>query len=132
MRFVVTDRPDREIDLHPLLFAADGSAEQASPDHEHPFTYPASRFVTGTILGATVPCLSPQQQVSFHQGYETRRSRPPRHDPAPADVRDHHPLLTSLPAARRSLERLHGHKPRAGSRSRPTGARPHPVTARQT
>ncbi|GGV58406.1 hypothetical protein GCM10010228_04060 [Streptomyces massasporeus] len=58
-----------EIDLHPLVFAADGSAVQASPDAEHPFAYPASCFVTGTILGATVPCLSPERQVSFHQGY---------------------------------------------------------------
>ncbi|ANS70343.1 aminoglycoside nucleotidyltransferase, putative [Streptomyces lincolnensis] len=70
VRFVVTDPHDREIDLHPLVFAADGSAVQASPDAEHPFAYPASCFVTGTILGATVPCLSPEQQVYFHQGYE--------------------------------------------------------------
>ncbi|MFJ1962788.1 nucleotidyltransferase domain-containing protein [Streptomyces massasporeus] len=70
VRFVVTGSHDREIDLHPLVFAADGSAVQASPDAEHPFAYPASCFVTGTILGATVPCLSPEQQVSFHQGYE--------------------------------------------------------------
>ncbi len=70
VRFVVTGPHDREIDLHPLVFAADGSAVQASPDAEHPFAYPASCFVTGTILGATVPCLSPEQQVYFHQGYE--------------------------------------------------------------
>ncbi|MFF5840182.1 nucleotidyltransferase domain-containing protein [Streptomyces massasporeus] len=70
VRFVVTGSHDREIDLHPLVFAADGSAVQASPDAEHPFAYPASCFVTGAILGATVPCLSPEQQVSFHQGYE--------------------------------------------------------------
>ncbi|MEU0195305.1 amino acid transporter [Streptomyces afghaniensis] len=75
VRFVVTDPHDREIDLHPLIFAADGSAVQASPDPEHPFTYPASCFVTGTILGTTVPCLSPEQQVYFHQGY-----RPAAHD----------------------------------------------------
>ncbi|MFJ4355221.1 nucleotidyltransferase domain-containing protein [Streptomyces massasporeus] len=70
VRFVVTGSHDREIDLHPLVFAADGSAVQASPDAEHPFAYPASCFVTGAILGATAPCLSPEQQVSFHQGYE--------------------------------------------------------------
>jgi lincosamide nucleotidyltransferase A/C/D/E len=70
VRFVVTDPHGREIDLHPLTFAADGSALQASPDPEHPFVYPASCFVTGTIQGTTVPCLSPEQQVYFHQGYE--------------------------------------------------------------
>ncbi|WP_201299945.1 nucleotidyltransferase domain-containing protein [Streptomyces mexicanus] len=70
VRFVLTDPCGREIDLHPLTFAADGSAVQASPDPEHPFVYPASCFVTGTILGSTVPCLSPEQQVYFHQGYE--------------------------------------------------------------
>ncbi|MFD3586360.1 nucleotidyltransferase domain-containing protein [Streptomyces sp. NPDC058683] len=70
VRFVVTDPQGREIDLHPLVFAADGSAVQASPDPEQPFVYPASCFVTGTILGSTVPCLSPEQQVYFHRGYE--------------------------------------------------------------
>ncbi|GAA1961778.1 nucleotidyltransferase domain-containing protein [Kitasatospora viridis] len=71
VRFVVTDPGGREIDLHPLVFAAaDGSAVQASTDAEHPFTYPASCFVTGTIQGTAVPCLSADQQVYFHQGYE--------------------------------------------------------------
>ncbi|MFF8594565.1 nucleotidyltransferase domain-containing protein [Streptomyces sp. NPDC015220] len=70
VRFVLTDPRGREIDLHPLVLAADGSAVQASPDPEHPFVYPASCFTTGTILGSTVPCLSPEQQVHFHQGYE--------------------------------------------------------------
>ncbi|MFC8448215.1 nucleotidyltransferase domain-containing protein [Kitasatospora sp. NPDC057223] len=70
VRFVVTDPRGRETDLHPLLFAADGSAVQASTDAGHPFTYPASCFVTGTIQGTTVPCLSADQQVYFHQGYE--------------------------------------------------------------
>ncbi len=69
VRFVVADPGGREIDLHPLVFAADGSAVQASPDPERPFAYPASCFVTGTILASTVPCLSPEQQVHFHQGY---------------------------------------------------------------
>jgi lincosamide nucleotidyltransferase A/C/D/E len=75
VRFVVTDAVGREIDLHPLTFAADGSAVQASTDPAHPFVYPASCFVSGTIAGVTVPCLSPEQQVYFHQGYE-----PAEHD----------------------------------------------------
>jgi len=76
VRFVVADPHGREIDLHPLVFAADGSAVQASPDPGHPFVYPVQCFVTGTILGTVVPCLSPEQQVYFHQGYEpTDRDR---------------------------------------------------------
>ncbi|MEV5078748.1 amino acid transporter [Streptomyces sp. NPDC056159] len=70
VRFVLADPRGREIDLHPLTFAEDGSAVQAFPERDHPFVYPASSFVTGTILGRTVPCLSPEQQVYFHQGYE--------------------------------------------------------------
>jgi lincosamide nucleotidyltransferase A/C/D/E len=70
VRFAVTDPHGREVDLHPLIFAPDGSALQASPAPEHPFVYPASCFVTGTILGSAVPCLSPEQLVYFHQGYE--------------------------------------------------------------
>ncbi|MFJ6571872.1 nucleotidyltransferase domain-containing protein [Streptomyces sp. NPDC091292] len=70
VRFVLADGRGRELDLHPLEFAPDGSAVQTSMDPEHPFTYPASCFSTGTIQGATVPCLSAEQQVRFHQGYE--------------------------------------------------------------
>ncbi|MEV6238641.1 hypothetical protein [Lentzea sp. NPDC051838] len=71
VRFVLTDPAGREIDLHPLRFADDGSAEQSSLTDE-PFRYPASCFVTGSISGRTVPCLSVAQQVHFHQGYEPR------------------------------------------------------------
>jgi lincosamide nucleotidyltransferase A/C/D/E len=59
-----------------LVFAADGSATQASPEPERPFAYPASCFVTGAIKGMPVPCLSAEQQVYFHQGYKpTERDR---------------------------------------------------------
>ncbi|MEV5528093.1 nucleotidyltransferase domain-containing protein [Streptomyces prunicolor] len=76
IRFVVTAPGGREIDLHPLVFADDGSATQSSPEPERPFAYPASCFVTGTIKGMPVPCLSAEQQVYFHQGYEpTERDR---------------------------------------------------------
>ncbi|MFH8462693.1 nucleotidyltransferase domain-containing protein [Streptomyces sp. NPDC017991] len=76
VRFVVTDPHGREIDLHPLAFASDGSAVQASPDPHRPFVYPAPCFVGGTIRGTAVPCLSADQQVYFHQGYEpTDRDR---------------------------------------------------------
>jgi lincosamide nucleotidyltransferase A/C/D/E len=70
VRFVVTAPDGREIDLHPLVFAEDGSAVQASLEPSRPFVYPASAFVTGRIDGTPVPCLSAEQQVHFHQGYE--------------------------------------------------------------
>jgi lincosamide nucleotidyltransferase A/C/D/E len=78
VRFVVTDPDGREIDLHPLVFVEDGSAVQASPEPERPFIYPSSCFATGVISGTTVPCLSAEQQVYFHQGYEP--SDRDRHD----------------------------------------------------
>jgi len=65
-------RPHGDLDLHPLRFAPDGSAEQSSPTPGEPFRYPADCFVTGTILGVAVPCLSAAQQLHFHQGYEPR------------------------------------------------------------
>nr|WP_208615029.1 amino acid transporter [Streptomyces caeruleatus] len=70
VRFVMRAPDGREVDLHPLLFTEDGSANQASLDPSHPFHYPASAFVTGSIAGTPVPCLSAEQQVHFHQGYE--------------------------------------------------------------
>jgi lincosamide nucleotidyltransferase A/C/D/E len=76
VRFVMSDGPGREIDLHPLVFAEDGSAVQASPEPDRPFVYPASCFVTGVVAGTVVPCLSAEQQAYFHQGYEpTDRDR---------------------------------------------------------
>ncbi|MFJ8825564.1 nucleotidyltransferase domain-containing protein [Streptomyces sp. NPDC102467] len=80
IRFVATAPDGREIDLHPLVFADDGSAVQASPEPQHPFTYPSACFVTGTIQGTPVPCLSAEQQVYFHQGYKP--SERDRHDMA--------------------------------------------------
>jgi lincosamide nucleotidyltransferase A/C/D/E len=76
IRLVVTAPDGREIDLHPLVFSDDGSAVQASPEPHRPFAYPPSCFVTGTIQGMAIPCLSAEQQVYFHQGYEpTERDR---------------------------------------------------------
>ncbi|MFI5801252.1 nucleotidyltransferase domain-containing protein [Streptomyces sp. NPDC051561] len=80
IRCVVTAPDGREIDLHPLVFSDDGSAVQTSPDPQRPFVYPSACFVTGTVQGTPVPCLSAEQQVYFHQGYEP--SERDRHDMA--------------------------------------------------
>src|SRR3954471_4183868 len=47
----------RWVDLHPVVFAADGSGRQPDLGGGH-FVYPSDCFVTGTIGGVTVPCLS--------------------------------------------------------------------------
>ncbi|MFE3518091.1 nucleotidyltransferase domain-containing protein [Streptomyces sp. NPDC059166] len=70
VRFVLSHPSGAEIDLHPLEFAADGSALQASFDPAEPFRYPAACFVTGTIGTTTVRCISAEQQFLFHRGYE--------------------------------------------------------------
>ena len=80
VRFVVTHPAGQEIDLHPLSFAPDGSALQASLEPDRPFVYPARCFVTGRIGDAAVPCLSAEQQVHFHHGYEPKDRD--RHDMA--------------------------------------------------
>jgi lincosamide nucleotidyltransferase A/C/D/E len=80
VRFVVTHPAGREIDLHPLTFAPDGSAVQASLEADRPFVYPARCFVIGRIGDSPVGCLSAEQQVYFHQGYEPKDRD--RHDMA--------------------------------------------------
>ncbi|MDH6221814.1 nucleotidyltransferase domain-containing protein [Streptomyces pseudovenezuelae] len=76
IRFVMKAPDRREIDLHPLVFSGDGSAVQTSPEPQRPFAYPSSCFVTGAVQGTPVPCLSAEQQVYFHQGYQpTERDR---------------------------------------------------------
>ncbi|MEU2249358.1 amino acid transporter [Streptomyces sp. NPDC019224] len=72
VRFVVADAAGRRIDLHPLVFGSGGGALQESLEPGKPFAYPADCFVTGSVEGRTVPCLSAGQQVFFHQGYEPR------------------------------------------------------------
>ncbi len=78
VRFVLSHPSGLEIDLHPLQFAPDGSATQSSLDPDKPFRYPAECFVTGTIGGTRVRCISAERQADFHQGY----------DPGAADLHD--------------------------------------------
>jgi lincosamide nucleotidyltransferase A/C/D/E len=84
VRHVMAAADGRVVDLHPLAFAADGSATQESFEPGRPFPYPADCFVTGVIAGERVPCVSVAQQVFFHTGYA----------PRPHDVAD----MARLPA----------------------------------
>ncbi|GAB2608720.1 nucleotidyltransferase domain-containing protein [Pseudactinotalea suaedae] len=62
---------DRWVDLHPVLLDDYGNGTQQDLDGGV-FVYPADCFVTGTIGGRTVSCLSVEQQLIFHSGYQPR------------------------------------------------------------
>lgn len=59
------------VDLHPVVFDDLGHGRQADLDGGH-FDYPPSAFDVGFLGGMTMPCLSRDQQVRFHSGYEPR------------------------------------------------------------
>ena len=68
---VELDAPTGWVDLHPLLFDADGNARQPGLDgvfHDFPKAY----FVTGTLAGRSVRCFSVEAQLRFHTGYDLR------------------------------------------------------------
>ncbi|WP_324651120.1 nucleotidyltransferase domain-containing protein [Georgenia sp. H159] len=71
VRVEVAAPGDRWVDLHPVVFDEAGNGVQAGLDGGV-FTYPAACFVTGTIAGREVGCLSVQQQLRFHSGYQPR------------------------------------------------------------
>jgi lincosamide nucleotidyltransferase A/C/D/E len=71
---VVLRSPDgRQVDLHPVTFAEDGTGWQvgASPDGSD-CPYPPEGFATGQILETFVPCLSAELQLEHHSGYTPR------------------------------------------------------------
>lgn len=57
-----------EVDVHPIVFQADGSAVQTTHDGVE-FVYPANGFTTGLIAGREVPCITAALQETFHSGY---------------------------------------------------------------
>lgn len=59
------------VDIHPVRFAADGSAVQSGLDDTE-LVYPAEAFAHGSVGGRRVGCLSLAQQLTFHSGYEPR------------------------------------------------------------
>lgn len=59
------------VDLHPMALDVAGNGVQAGPDGTS-FVYPVQCFVTGTIGGRAVPCLSAERQLAAHTGYEPR------------------------------------------------------------
>ena len=75
------------VDLHPLILAADGSAQQAALEGGYHY-FPRSYLTVGRLNGLAVPCVSVKAQRAFRQGYELRPVD--RHDLA---------VLESVPAA---------------------------------
>ena len=71
VRVEVAAAGGRRVDLHPVTFDDHGDGVQAGLDGAV-FRYPARCFVTGTIGGREVACLSVEQQLLFHAGYEPR------------------------------------------------------------
>jgi lincosamide nucleotidyltransferase A/C/D/E len=59
------------VDVHPVVFDATGYGLQADLGGGQ-FDYPPEAFDQGSPGGMYVPCLSRDQQLFFHTGYEPR------------------------------------------------------------
>ena len=71
VRVEVAATGDRWVDVHPVGFDAQGVGLQGDSTGTH-FRYPPTAFVTRLLGGRAVPCLSADQQLLFHSGYELR------------------------------------------------------------
>jgi lincosamide nucleotidyltransferase A/C/D/E len=69
VRLVMSGPDGGSVDLHPVTFGADGVGWQAD-DAGGRFEYPRDAFGTGLIGGIVIPCLTAEQLVRFHLGYE--------------------------------------------------------------
>jgi [ribosomal protein S5]-alanine N-acetyltransferase len=70
-RIAVADDAGHEVDLHPVRFDVHGFGVQAGL-HGEAFHYPANGFTTGLIGRTRVGCLTAEQQLRFHTGYQPR------------------------------------------------------------
>ena len=59
------------VDVHPVVFDATGHGRQADFGGGQ-FDYPPEALDLGSLGGVCVPCLSRDQQLLFHTGYEPR------------------------------------------------------------
>jgi lincosamide nucleotidyltransferase A/C/D/E len=70
MSIVLLDGAGRQIDVHPVEFTASGDGIYQMDDGRS-WAYPAAGFTgSGTVLGRTVRCLTPEVQVLCHAGYD--------------------------------------------------------------
>ena len=61
------------VDLHPVTFDAEGNGIQVqtpTPPSVTRLVYRSDGFVTGVILGRSVPCMSAEVQLSVRLGFE--------------------------------------------------------------
>ena len=69
-RCVLRDAGDRRIDVHPVVFDAEGGGLQRQPDGSD-FRYPPEGLAgTGAIAGRPIRCLTPELQLRCHLAYE--------------------------------------------------------------
>jgi lincosamide nucleotidyltransferase A/C/D/E len=69
VRLVMEAAGGRSVDLHPVTFDATGFGRQVG-NEGRVYGYPSDGFGSGTIDGGAVPCLTAEQLVRFHLGYE--------------------------------------------------------------
>jgi lincosamide nucleotidyltransferase A/C/D/E len=70
--FVLSDDLGHEIDVHVIALDAEGNGIYGPS--ELGLMYPAESLKwTGSIGGATVPCISPEFQVASHSGYDLKQ-----------------------------------------------------------
>jgi lincosamide nucleotidyltransferase A/C/D/E len=69
IRLVMEAPGGRSVDLHPVMFDETGFGRQQGNDG-HVYEYPPYGFGSGSIGGVVVPCLTSDQLVRFHLGYE--------------------------------------------------------------
>jgi lincosamide nucleotidyltransferase A/C/D/E len=63
---------DRVVDLHPVVWAADGLGRQTGLAGEVFIYPPGSTQAVGRISGREIRCLTPELLVRFHEGYAPR------------------------------------------------------------
>jgi lincosamide nucleotidyltransferase A/C/D/E len=69
VRLVMAAPGERSVDLHPVTFDATGIGRQVGSEGRV-YEYAADGFGSGTIEARRVPCLTAEQLVRFHLGYE--------------------------------------------------------------
>jgi lincosamide nucleotidyltransferase A/C/D/E len=62
----------RQVDVHPIVFDAQGTGWQANVEGQEPFRYPEDAFAQALIDGRVMDCLSVSLQLRFHRGYVQR------------------------------------------------------------
>lgn len=69
--FVLGDAHGREVDIHVIVFDAEGNGIYGPAEHGE--QYPAAALTgSGSIAGQPVRCISPEVLVMFHTGYPLR------------------------------------------------------------